>query len=90
MNAYRDGEAEVQILAYDVVGGDWLPCGDDASVVRLGIDACWPALDRSQLWTSVVIRNEFHALLLLHWSLLPELVETGAVDASLSGMTVTG
>ena len=27
LNAYRDGEAEVKILAYDVVGRDWLPCG---------------------------------------------------------------
>ena len=33
-------------------------------------------LDRAQLLTSVVNRNEFHALLLLHWNLLPELVET--------------
>ena len=54
-----------------------------------GIDACWPVLDRAQLWTSLVNRDEFHALLLLRWSLLPELVETGTVDASLSGMTVT-
>ena len=53
------------------------------------IDACWPVLDRAQLWTSAVNRNELHALLPLHWSLLPELIETGTVDASLSGMTVT-
>ena len=46
------------------------------------IVACWPVLDRAQLSTSVVNRNEFHALLLLHRSLLPEKVETGAVDAS--------
>ena len=41
-----------------------------------GIDACWPVLDRAQLWTSVVNRHEFHALLLLHWRLFSELVET--------------
>ena len=41
-----------------------------------GNDACWPEKVGAQLLTSVVNRNEFHALLLLHWSLLPELVET--------------
>ena len=52
------------------------------------IAACWSTLDRAQLGTRVVNRNEFHALLLLHGSLPPDLVETGTADASLSGMTV--
>ena len=36
LNAYRDGEAEERILACDVVGRDWLPCGDDVSAARWG------------------------------------------------------
>ena len=36
------------------------------------IDVCWPVLARAQLWTSVGNRNEFLALLLLHWNPIPE------------------
>ena len=39
-------------------------------------DTCWPALDRGQVWISVVNRIEFHALPFVHWSLLPEMIET--------------
>ena len=57
---------------------------------EIGFSAVMPrSFDGIDARTSVVNRNEFHALLLLHWSLLPELVENGTVDASLSGMTVT-